>query len=340
MLRRPCGVSTVLALLLAAAVMPVAPASARLAVPAADKPSVHTVGGCQVFPADNPWNTRIDKRPVWKHSRAIVKRQAAGHQIHLDLGTTEEYYGIPVSVVPLKQRLLRLRFGVEGENYKSESDTGPVPIPGGAPIEGGSSSEPDPAGGDRHVIVVRQDSCDLTELYKAVRVRNAAGVTVAWRAAAAARWDLGSNKLRPKFWTSADAAGLPILPGLLSYDEAASGAITHALRFTLPTARAAFTKPARHCGPRGNKANSLPAYGLRFRLKKGVRASRYSGPARTIVKAMKRYGLIYADQGSAMFVTGTSDPRWAKVLRQFRAKPINGSKFEVVKPRGKVTRCR
>ena len=155
---------------------------------------------------------------------------------------------------------------------------------------------------------------------------------VGWRAAAAARWDLSSNKLRPATWTSADAAGLPILPGLLSYDEAATGAITHALRFTLPSARYAYTWPARHCGPSGNTGRDLPAYGLRFRLKKSFPTKRYTGAARAIVVAMKRYGLIYADQGSAMYVTGTADPRWEDALDQFRAHPLDGKALEVVKP--------
>jgi len=300
---------------------------------------VHRVGGCQVFPADNPWNTRIDDKPVAKRSKAIIRKQAAGHEIHLDLGTTEEYYGIPVNVVSKKHDTLPLRFGVEGEDYRRESDRGPVPTPKKAHIEGGSRAHPDPSGGDRHVITVRRGSCKLVELYKAKRVRNSAGKVVAWRASAAARWNLGSNKLRPKFWTSADAAGLPILPGLLDYDEAASGEITHALRFTLPSARAAFVSPARHCGPSGNTSPTLPSYGMRFRLDADFPVKRYHGAARAIVVAMKRYGLMYADQGSSMYVTGSTDPRWAKVLDQFNAHPIDGKRFEVVKT-GKITRCR
>ncbi len=330
-----------------------APASARPATPAlahaaADPPfaraaraaaPVHTVGGCKVFPADNPWNTRIDHRRIARGSARIIKRQAAGSKVHLDLGSSEEYYGIPVNLAAPDQALLPLRFGVDGENYRSESDTGPVPIPRHADIEGGSSSQPNPGGGDRHVITVQRGTCQLVELYHGKRVKDADGTVVAWRASAAARWDLGSNKLRPRGWTSADAAGLPILPGLLDYDEAASGAITHALRFTLPNARNAYTYPARHCGPSDNRGKALPAYGMRFRLKKTVATRRYTGAARAIVVAMKRYGLMYADQGSAMYVTGTSDPRWADALDQFRAKPLDGSKFEVVRP-GKVISCR
>lgn len=300
---------------------------------------VHAVGGCPVFPADNWWNRRVDDRAVWRYSDRIVDRQAAGHAVHLDLGTVEEEYGIPVTVVPADQPELPLRFGVDGENYADESDPGPHPIPADAPIEGGTAAHPDPTGGDRHVIVVERGSCELVELYAATRVYGSGGEVVAYRAASAARWDLGSNALRPKYWTSADAAGLPILPGLLNYDEAASGAITHALRFTLPLARSAFTIPARHCGNHGT-ARSLPTYGMRFRLQSSVRARRWTGVARTIVIALKRYGLVYADQGSAMYVTGTTDPRWGPVLDQFREKPLDGSRFEVVRPFGDITVCR
>jgi hypothetical protein len=189
------------------------------------------------------------------------------------------------------------------------------------------------------VLAVRRGTCDLIELYAAERVRDGAGTVVGWRAAAAARWDLSSNRLRPAGWTSADAAGLPILPGLLDYDEAASGRITHALRFTLPSARSAYTWPARHCGPAGNTARSLPAYGLRFRLAKSFPTGRYHGAARAIVVALKRYGLVYADQGSAMYVTGTADPRWADALDQFRKHPLDGRALEVVKPWRRVVRC-
>ncbi len=310
------------------------------AAPEADRRApVHAVGGCPLFPADSPWNRRIDDRPVWRQSRAIVARQAAGHDLHLDLGTTEEYYGIPVNVVDEDQPLLPLQFGVDGEDYGGESDRGPVFVPADAAIEGGSARDPDPDSGDRHVITVRSGTCDLIELYAAERVRDASGRVVAWRAAAAARWDLSSNKLRPARWTSADAAGLPILPGLLSYEEAASGRITHALRFTLPSARHAYTWPARHCGPSGNTARDLPAYGLRFRLRKSFPARRYTGAARAIVVAMKRYGLVYADQGSAMYVTGTADPRWADALDQFREHPLDGRALQVVKPWRRIVRC-
>lgn len=299
-------------------------------------PGVHAVGGCQVFPADNPWNTRVDDLPVAASSARIVARQAAGAKIHLDLGSTEEFYGIPVTLAGADQPLLPLRFGVEGEDYADESDRGPVPVPGRAHIEGWRKTRPNPRTGDRHVITVQRGRCELIELYKAKRVRNDQGQVVAWRASSAARWMLDSNALRPRGWTSADAAGLPILPGLLDYDEAASGAITHALRFTLPVARNAYVRPARHCGSTVGAA--YPAYGMRFRLRADFPARRYSGAARVVVVAMKRYGLMFADQGSAMYVTGTSDPRWAAAIDQFRENPLDGSQFEVVRP-GRLTTC-
>lgn len=311
-----------------------------VAAPAAQAPdAVHTVGGCELFAAASPWNRRVDGRPVWKGSRAIVERQAAGHDLHLDLGTTEEVYGIPVTVVDADQPLLPLRFGVDGEDYRDESDRGPVFVPPDAAIEGGSTRDPDPGEGDRHVITVRRGTCDLVELYAAERVRDASGEVVAWRAAAAARWDLSSTRLRPAGWTSADAAGLPILPGLLSYEEAASGRITHALRFTLPSARAAYTWPARHCGPSGSTARDLPAYGMRFRLPRSYPARRWTGAARAVVVAMKRYGLVFADQGSSMYVTGTTDPRWADALAQLRERPVDGRALQVVKPWRRVVTC-
>ena len=318
----------------------VAPTSAPAAPPSTlARSDVHTVGGCPLFSAENPWNRRIDRRPVWRRSAAIVGGHAAGHDLHLDLGTTEDYYGIPVNVVDEDQPMLPLLFGVDGEDYRDESDRGPVFVPADAAIEGGSASDPDPDEGDRHVLTVRRGTCDLIELYAAERVRNAAGDVVAWRAASAARWDLSSDRLRPAGWTSADAAGLPILPGLLDYAEASSGPITHALRFTLPTSRHAYTWPARHCGPSGNTSATLPTYGMRFRLKSSFPARRYTGVARRIVVAMKRYGLVYADQGSAMFVTGTADPRWSDALDQFRTTPLDGRALEVVKPWRRIVRC-
>jgi hypothetical protein len=250
--------------------------------------------------------------------------------LHLDLGTTEEYYGIPYTVVPASQPTVPITYGTDGIDYSDESDPGPMPIPLDAPIEGGSTADPDPASGDRHVLVLQQGSCTLYELYNAERVPGG------FRVSSSAVWNLSVNHTRPAGWTSADAAGLPILPGLLRHDEAAAGAITHALRFTMPSVRRAYVAPASHCG--SNTDPSRPPYGLRVRLKAGFDVSSYSGAARTLLIALKRHGLILADQGSAWYVTGTSDPAWADALDQLRARPVRGRDFEVLRL-GTVTTC-
>ena len=309
---------------------------ALMMVPAAAS-AAPTVAGCPVFPASNPWNQRVDKRKVDVHSARTIRAQAAGSDLHLDFGSTEQEYGIPFSIVDATPTLLPLSFGVDGEDYADESDRGPVPIPANARIEGGNAANRDPDEGDRHVITITRGTCTLTELYHAQRVRRD-GKVVGWRASSAARWSLRSNKLRPATWTSADAAGLPIFPGLLRYEEAASGKIQHAIRFTLPRARAAYISPARHCGSTDD--STLPAYGTRLRLKRSFSEAPYSGPLKTIVVAMKRYGLMFADQGSSMYVTGTSDPRWADTIDQLRENPIDGANFEVVRPSARLTVCR
>lgn len=297
-----------------------------------------TIAGCPVFPASNPWNQRIDHRPVDRSATRNVQAQAAGRALHLDFGSTEQEYGIPFSIVDASQALLPLSFGVDGEDYRDESDPGPVPIPRRAPIEGGNARNPDPDDGDRHVIAITRGTCTLTELYHAERRRDSNGTVVGWRASSAARWSLRSNRVRPARWTSADAAGLPIFPGLIRYEEAARGRIEHAIRVTLPRARSAYLAPARHCGPGDDPR--LPAYGTRLRLKRSFSTAPYRGPLKAIVVAMKRYGLMFADQGSAMYVTGTSDPRWADTIVALRAHPIDGANFEAVRPTARLTVCR
>src|SRR4051812_27832488 len=187
-----------------------------------------SLGGCQIFPNDNAWNRDISADPVATNSAALLGVMSPGNAMHLDLGTSEEYYGIPYTVVPAAQPLVAIEYGTDGADYGDESDPGPMPIPLNAPIEGGSTADPNPGAGDRHVLVVRQGECVLYELYNAVRTAGG------FRVSSSARWDLTVNATRPAGWTSADAAGLPILPGLLRYDEVAAGAIMHALRFTVP----------------------------------------------------------------------------------------------------------
>ena len=288
------------------------------------------VGGCQLFPADNAWNRDISAHPVHPGSAALLSEMVPGNAIHLDLGTTEEYYGIPFAVVPADQPLVPITYGTGGADYSDESDPGPMPIPPDVHIEGGSSSEPDPASGDRHVLVVRQGDCRLFELYNTVR--DGGG----FRVSSSAVWDLAVNHARPAGWTSADAAGLPILPGLLRYDEVAAGTLHHALRFTVPRVRRAYVAPASHCGQYADAA--LPPYGTRVRLKANFDLAPYTGDALVILRAMQRYGLMLADQGSAWYVTGTSDPGWESALDQLRSHPVRGSDFEVIQA-GPLTAC-
>ena len=288
------------------------------------------LGGCHAFPPDNAWNRDVSADPVAANSAALLSVMSPGNALHLDLGTTEEYYGIPYSVVPADQPLVSIEYGTDGADYSDESDPGPMPIPLNAPIEGGSSSDPNPASGDRHVLVVRQGDCVLYELYNAVRT------ATGFRVSSSARWDLTTNAQRPAGWTSADAAGLPILPGLLRYDEVTAGRIAHALRFTVPHVRRGYVPPASHCGQYADA--TLPPYGTRARLKASFPLSDYTGDALVILTALKTYGLILADQGSAWYVTGTSNSGWADALEQLRAHPVRGSDFDVLAG-GPLTTC-
>lgn len=295
--------------------------------PAGPLPSI---GGCQIFPADNAWNRDVSGDPVHPGSAALLARMAPDNPIHLDLGTMEEYYGIPYTVVPADQPLVPITFGTGGADYSDESDPGPMPILLDVHIEGGSSEEPDPGSGDRHVLVVRQGDCRLYELFNTVRTG------MGFQVSSSAVWDLTSNHTRPPGWTSADAAGLPILPGLLKYEEVAADRLHHALRFTIPQVRRAYTAPASHCGQYADDA--LPPYGTRVRLKASFPLGAYSGDALVILTAMKRYGMILADQGSAWYVTGTSNPAWEDALDQLRELRVRGSDFEVLAS-GLVTAC-
>ena len=251
------------------------------------------VGGCPVLPPDSPWNTDVSSAPLAADSAALVGAQAAGHDVHLDFGDTQSEYGIPYALVGPKQRRVPIAFGTDGADYGDESDHGPFPIPPTAPIEGAPAGQPDPQEGDRHVIVIQRERCVDYELYNAVRRDGGAS----WQVSSSARWDLTRNGRRPAGWTSADAAGLPIFPGLLRYDEAASGTIRHALRFTLPRARRAWQAPASHCGTATDP--STPPYGSRWRLKASFDETPYSGPgaghrarAQALRADVRRPGLV------------------------------------------------
>jgi hypothetical protein len=273
-----------------------------------------TAGGCPLFPEDNPWNQDIRSLPVHPRSEiykaAIDSFNPGTEYLRLDLGSTETDYGIPWIAVPPGQAPVAISYGVDGEDYSDESDPGPFPIPPDAPIEGGSPTQPDPPSGDRHVLAVDQTDCTLYELYRAVRT----SAPVGFRVAASARWNLLVNHTRPAGWTSADAAGMAMLPGLLRREEVARGRIDHALRVTFVRAARAWVAPGNHYG--GYPDDSYLPYGARLRLREGYPETGYSADARVLIRALKRYGLIFADQGTNGYISGTSHPDFAPLLAQ------------------------
>jgi hypothetical protein len=271
---------------------------------------------CPLFLPNNIWNARVDGLPLDPNSAAYIDTIGATTGVHPDFGSGEWNggpIGIPYVAVPGSQPRVALTF-----TYAAESDPGPYPIPTDAPIEGGPNSS-----GDRHVLVLDRDNCVLYETWSSTPQADGS-----WRAGSGAIFDLRSHRLRPAGWTSADAAGLPILPGLVRYDEVAAGAIRHALRFTAPETRRAYVWPARHF------ASSLtgpeyPPMGQRFRLRASFDLASFSPEARVILTAFKRYGIILADNGSAWYVSGVPDPRWDNdVLAELGQ--VHGSDFEAV----------
>jgi hypothetical protein len=278
----------------------------------AQGPALPRISGCQVFPADNPWNRDISGDPLDPNSANYIAHMNGSTKfLHPDFGSNPSY-GIPFIVVSGTQPKVPITF-----SYADESDPGPYPIPPDAPIEGGASST-----GDRHVLVLDKDSCLLYEMY------DSHYVSPGWSCGSGAVFDLSSNRLRPDYWTSADAAGLPILPGLVRYDEIMAGQINHAIRFTVQSTQRGFIHPATHYASSNTDPNA-PPMGLRVRLKAGYDISRFTGAARVILLAMKKYGMIIADNGSDWFFTGASDGRWNDTdLNQLKTVP--GSAFEVV----------
>jgi hypothetical protein len=266
---------------------------------------------CPVFPADNPWNRRVDALPVAHDSDAIVRSIGVDDHMHADFGSglwEGHPIGIPVTVVGRATPRLRVSF-----DYADESDRVAYPIPAGVRIEGGS---------DRHAILVDRDACRLYELF-ALRRENGR-----WTAGSGAVWSLKSNRLRPAGWTSADAAGLPILPGLARYEDVARGRIDHALRFTVSRTRRAYVWPARHFASSDTDA-SLPPMGLRLRLKRDYPIAGFPRQARIVLQALKEYGMIVADNGSDWYVSGSPHPKWSNdQLHTLHRVP--GSAFEVV----------
>jgi hypothetical protein len=280
-------------------------------------PVLPRVGGCPVFPATNVWNRPVDRLPVAKDSATLIRSIGLDATVHADFGSglyDGSRIGIPYVVVSGKKTpKSRVRF-----DYADESDRGPYPIPRGVPIEG----QPKTGEGDRHALIVDRDSCRLYELF-ALR-REAGG----WSAGSGAIFDLRTNRLRPAGWTSADAAGLPILAGLARYDEVARGTIPHALRFTAESTRRAYVYPARHYAS-DETDPALPPMGLRVRLKGGFDTSGFPRQSRVVLQALKRYGMILADNGSPWFVSGAPNPKWSNDDLHSLGR-LHGSDFEAV----------
>ncbi|HTM12731.1 MAG TPA: hypothetical protein VL127_07455 [Bryobacteraceae bacterium] len=293
----------------------IVPAALLLGLGSLASAQTPTIGNCAVLPADNIWNTRIDQLPVHPSSSTWVSTIGASSPLHPDFGSglyNGGPIGIPYVTVPGTQTKYPATF-----TYQSESDTGPYAIPLNAPIEGGSSST-----GDRHVISVDTDNCILYEIYDAYPQ------TSSWTGGSGAIFNLLSDALRPATWTSADAAGLPIFPGLVRHDEVATGAIHHALRFTVPQTQRAYVWPARHYASSLTGAQ-YPPMGARFRLKASFDMSGFSPTNQVILTALKQYGMMLADNGSAWFLSGAPDAGWNNDdLHALTT--IAGSNFEAV----------
>ena len=280
-------------------------ASSAQAAPVAGAPN------CPVFPTDNLWNVRVDNLPVASNSAAIINSIGPSTGLHADFGSgtwNGSPIGIPITVVPGTQAKVNVSF-----QYASESDPGPYPIPSNVAIEGGS---------DRHALIVDRDSCTLYELYALAKKGKR------WTAGSGAIWDMNSNHLRPEGWTSADAAGLQIVPGLARYSEVAAGVIDHALRFTVSSTRRAYVYPARHSASSLTDPN-LPPMGLRLRLKASFDISRFPYQARVVLQALKTYGMMVADNGSNWFVSGEPNASWNNTDLHTLGQML-GSNFEVV----------
>ena len=274
-----------------------------------------TIGSCPVFPANNVWNQPVDHLPVASNSVTLVTTIGSAVTLHADFGSGL-YAGAPIGIPFVTVLGSQTKFPVTFQ-YADESDAGPYAVPLDAPIEGGSTSA-----GDRHAIAVDTDNCILYELYSAYPQ------AASWQAGSGVIFNLKSDALRPAGWTSADAAGLPIFPGLVRYDEIASGVIRHAIRLTVPQTLNSYAWPARHFASNLTDPK-YPAMGQRFRLRAGFDISTYTTDVQVILRALKTYGMFVADNGSAWFISGAPDPRWNNdnlgTLRN-----IHGSDFEAV----------
>lgn len=303
------------AALLSIAVLNVGLRAAEKEKPLPDLGPNANLRGYRPFPDDNPWNTPIDKLPVDANSQTFIKSIGMGKPLHPDFGAPYQGMpsGIPYIVVAGTQSKVTLSF-----EYAGESDPGPYPIPLDAPIEGGLQAD-----GDRHVLVLDRDNEKLYEVFSAFPAGNV------WRAGSGAIFDLKSNKLRPAGWTSADAAGLPIFPSLVRYDEVMEQKeIRHALRFTVKKSQRGYVSPATHFASK-SKSPSLPPMGMRVRLKADYDISKFPEPAQVILRCLKTYGMILADNGSDWFISGAPDNRWNDEALG-TIKRVKGSDLEVV----------
>jgi hypothetical protein len=263
------------------------------------------IAGCPVFPKNNVWNVPIDKLSVHANSARIIQTVGPDRNLHPDFSASG---GIPFNVVPANQPMVPITF------ESGDSDPGPYPIPPNPVIESGT---------DAHVVVVQQGECRLYEVFLLQK-----GPTGAWRGSSGAIFNLRGNELRPDGWTSADAAGLPILPGLVRYDEIASGEIRHALRFTVPTTKREYIWPARHFASRTDDS-IYPPMGLRMRLKANYDISRFHPEVQVLLRALKKYGMILSDNGSPWFITGATDSRWNDEIWA-QLKQVKGGDLEAV----------
>lgn len=288
------------------------------ALPIPDLGPGASLHGKQVFPGDNSWNQDVSALPVDPNSNNLIAGIGNTTTLHPDFGTVYNGApnGIPYIVVAGNQAPVQINFMAYGD----ESDPGPYPAPANAPIEGGPN-----ASGDRHVIVIDRDNWKLYEMYRSFPQNGG----TSWNADCGAVFDLNSNTLRPAGWTSADAAGLPIFPGLVRYDEVFElGEIRHALRFTAQNTRRAYVHPARHFASNDTSANR-PPMGMRVRLKASFNISTFTPRMQVILRALKKHGMILADNGSNWYISGAPDPRWSD--NELNAlKTIQGSNFEVV----------
>jgi hypothetical protein len=279
-----------------------------------------TTTACTILPRDNVWHSAVTALPVHKRSTTYVRSIGASSHLHPDFGSGligGEPFGIPITVVTRSAPAVRISF-----QYASESDRGPYRIPANALVEGGSHST-----GDRHVIVWDKATCTAYELWNAHRHRDGS-----WTAGSGAIFNLRSDALRPAGWTSADAAGLPILAGLVRYREVASGHIDHAIRMTVPRTDLAYLWPARHFAAYGHNT-ALPPMGLRLRMKSSVSLAGLPPQARVVAQALKTYGAIVADNGSAWFISGMQSANWNN--DQLNAlKRFTGNDFQAVDESG------